>query len=428
MASSSPEETAVRRRREDGDLLFDHEEIYSPGRRLLLRSHKPLPPYGQNSYPLPEGWTSRDMMESDEERALSLTQLVFHPNNAPKTIDENNHPTSLINLEIIRMIGGSPGEEYHPGPQKVLCKVVAPPSTAPIEREHEIPSEGQLLFLKIFDPLFWHNDTDYTGRVTKVTIQADSAFSDEFGAYCRLVEKGLTGFPHIAPQFYGGWTTAVKSIDPSFVNRTRDVAVLATEFIDGIRLKRLFTPAGPKFEVVELHKDAEPSSTFTTHQDARMKIMEKLVAGTISQEYIGVDHCEVFPENVIISMRNKGDSLEEPRAVLVGYGRALVDHLQIRPLKMWENYALKPHPILRCGWPRWKFFAGWIPAAWASPPGKKDHVPLFDQWVILTFGRLDVNEKYAIFPITPEASRPEGLPTTPEAQSQSPSAMPEEQP
>ncbi|KAF4778854.1 hypothetical protein HER10_EVM0011550 [Colletotrichum scovillei] len=411
MASSSPEETAARPLREDGGILFEHESIYSPGRRLLLRSHKPLPPYGSHLYPLPDGWTSRDMMISDEEKAFSLRRLVFHPNNAPKTIDKNNqddHAASM-EVEIIRMIGGSPGEGYRPGPQKLLCKVVASPSpAAPNEREHEIPFEGQLLFLKVFDPLFWHTIIGIPKRLTKVTVQADSAFSDEFGAYNRLFEKELTGFPHVAPQFYGGWTTAVKSICSSFTDCTRDVAVLATEFIDGTSFHHLFSLDGPISEVVELHNSAGSRGSFAADQDGRMKIIEQLLGGTVSQEYTGVDHCEVYPENVIIIMRNKGESLDEPRAVLVGYGRALVDDLRTRPAKMWEYYPLEPHPILRCGWPRWKFFAGWIPAAWASPPGKEDHVPLFNQWVVLTFGRLDVNEKYAAFPTVPQSSLLEG--------------------
>ncbi|KAJ0326453.1 hypothetical protein COL5a_006963 [Colletotrichum fioriniae] len=429
-SSSSSEETAAISLGEDGGILFDHKEIYSPGRRLLLRSHKPLPPYGRHLYPIPDGLTSDDMMLSDEEKKYSLRRLVFDPNNAPKTIDKSNQndPVASIEVEIIRMIGGNAG--YHPGPQKVLCKVVASPSTAPNEREHEVPSEGQLLFLKVFDSLFWHktSDTDIAKRLIKVTIQADSAFSDEFGVYHRLFEKGLTGFPHVAPQFYGGWITAVNSINSSFADRTRDVAVLATEFIDGTSLDQLFTLAGPNSEVVELHNNAESRGAFTTNQDERMKIIEQLLGGTVSQEYIGVDHCEVYPENVIISMRNKGELLEKPRAVLVGYGRALVDGLRTKPAKLWESYPLKPHPILRCGWPRWQFFAGWIPTAWASPPGKADQVPLFNQWVVLTFGRLDVNEKYAAFPTIPQSYRPEGLSTTSEAERQSPSVVPEEQP
>ncbi|KAL0769484.1 hypothetical protein CaCOL14_008792 [Colletotrichum acutatum] len=432
MASSSSEETPAIRLGEDGGILFDHEEIYSPGRRLLLRSHKPLPPYGRHLYPIPDGLTSDDMMLSDEEKAFSLRRLVFHPNNAPKTIDKNNqddHAASM-EVEIIRMIGGSPGEGYHPGPQKLLCKVVASPSpAAPNEREHEAPSEGQLLFLKIFDSLFWHktSDTDTTKRLIKVTIQADSAFSDEFGVYYRLFEKGLTGFPHVAPQFYGGWITAVKSINSSFADRTRDVAVLATEFIDGRSLDHLFSPAGPVSEVVELYINAESRGSFTTDFNTRMDTIKQLMDGTVSQEFIGVDHCELYPQNVIISMRNKGESLEEPRVVLVGYGRALVDHLRARPAKMWEFYSLKPHPYIRCGWLRWKVFAGWIPAEWASPPGKADHVPLLNQWVVQTFGRLEVNEKYQFFPTISQSSRPERLSTGPEAQSQSPSVMPDEQ-
>ncbi|KAL2878907.1 hypothetical protein SGCOL_005875 [Colletotrichum sp. CLE4] len=430
MASPSPEETAATRLGEDGAILLDHQWIYSPGRRLHLQQHKPLPPYGSHLYPIPQTLSSQDMMLSNDEKNYSLRRIVFDPRNAPKTHSMNNQndPSSLIEVEIVRMIGGSPGAEYQPGPQKILCKVVVSPSTLPNKQEHDIPFEGQLLFLKIFDAFFWHKATDITKRAIKLTIQADGAFSDEFGAYDHLYKKKLTGFPNVAPQFYGGWTTAVKTLHPSFANQTRNVAVLATEFIEGTCLDQLFTVAGPNAEVVNLYGDAKPPGAFTTNRDDRMKIIKQLMDGTISQEHIGLDHCEVYPENVIISMRNKGESLEEPWAVLVGYGRALVDHVRTRPAKMWEHFPLKHHPILRCGWPRWKFFAGWIPAAWASPPGKADDVPLLNQWVVLTFGRLDVNEIYTIFPTMPTSPQPEGLSTSPEPERQSVSAVPQGQP
>ncbi|KAK1707750.1 uncharacterized protein BDZ83DRAFT_174930 [Colletotrichum acutatum] len=420
-SSSSSEETAARRRREDMDILPEHEKNYSPGRRLLLRSHKPLPPYGDHHYPLPDGWTSRDLMISDEEKAFSLRRLVFHPNNAPKTIDKNNqddHAASM-EVEIIRMIDGS--AVYHPGPQKVLCKVVASPSAAPNEREHEIPSEGQLLFLKVFDPLFWHKTIDITKRLIKVTIQADSAFSDEFGAYNRLFEKELTGFPHVAPQFYGGWITEVKSINPSFADRTRDVAVLATEFIDGTGLDQLFALDGPKYEVVELYNSAESRDAFTTDLDTRMDTIKQLMDGTMSEEYIGVDHCRFHSSNVIISMRNLGEPLEKPRAVLIGYGQALVDDLRREPADTYKNYPTKPHPFLRFGWQRLESFAGWIPAHWKGPNINRPR--LLDQWVVQTFGPLTPNEEYTFLASDDLELEPES-----ELEGTSTSALPEEQP
>ncbi|GKT52251.1 uncharacterized protein ColSpa_12432 [Colletotrichum spaethianum] len=87
--------------------------------------------------------------------------------------------------------------------EKVLCRVVDAPTTSPSKQKQEIPTKGQLLFLKFFDALFWHKVVDITKRRFKVTIQADSAFSDEFGAYHFLYECGRTEFSNIAPEFYG---------------------------------------------------------------------------------------------------------------------------------------------------------------------------------------------------------------------------------
>ncbi|KAK1635379.1 hypothetical protein BDP81DRAFT_395823 [Colletotrichum phormii] len=410
MASPSPEETAATRLGEDGGILLDHEEIYSPGRRLHLQPHKPLPPYGSHLYPLPSGWEPEDMTQSDDEKDFSLRRLVFHPNNAPKTINKNNQNDPDASIEI-------------------LCKVVVSPSTPPNKQEHEIPSEGQLLLLKIFDALFWYKTVDITKRLIKVTAQADSAFSDECGAYDHLYKKELTGFPNIAPQFYGGWDHRGQD--------TRNVAVLATEFIDGLCLDQLFTIAGPTFEV-ELYKDAEPRGAFTTDLDVRMEIIKQLMDGTMTQEYNGVYHGRLRSKNVIMAMRNKGEPLKNPRAVLIGYGQALVDDLRREPVEMWEKYPTKPHSIIRFGWKRLESFAGWIPMEWASPNPKRPR--LLWQWMIHTFGHLTRNATYTAFMLEDLRSVPTQTEGTsigpssehqlvrPEPERQSPSAVPQGQP
>ncbi|WYZ35082.1 hypothetical protein EsH8_I_001358 [Colletotrichum jinshuiense] len=402
MSFSSSEDTNVSSFVEDRDNLLDRKEVYSEGRRLRLSPHKPLPPYGSHLYPLPKGLKATEMMPSAEEKVCSLTRLVFDPRNAPLNLDENNQhdKDAEMEVEILRIIGDKPGSGYNPGPQKVLCRVVVAPSTSPSNQKQEIPIKGQLLFLKIFDALFWHKVVDVTKRQFKVTIQADSAFSDEFGAYHFLYECGCTGFPDIAPEFYGGWTTKVASVNSIFANRFRHVAVLAIEYVDGVCLQDLFLPTGPIPKIVKLYMDSSAPASFNTDQDQRMKIIAKLMDGTVTQELLGLDHCEFHPKNVIVSMRNQGQPLEEPRAVLVGYGRALVDDLRTEPAKFWKHFPTKHHPIIRFGWHRLDPFKGWIPLAWRGPAHDVDDAPLLDKWMVETFGPLTDNPEYTTF--TPE--------------------------
>ncbi|GKT79612.1 hypothetical protein ColTof4_12035 [Colletotrichum tofieldiae] len=339
-------------------------------------------------------------MPSEEEKAYSFTRLVFDPRNAPLNANENNQydEDAEMDVEILRIIGGNSGSGYNPGPQGL--------------QEHEVPIKGQLLFLKIFDALFWHKVVDITKRRLKVTIQADSAFSDEFGAYHFLYKCRRTGFANITPEFYGGWTTKVTSVNSIFANQFRHVAVLAIEYVDGVCLQDLFLPTGLIPKIVNLYTDSSAPASFNTYQDQRMKIIAKLMDGTVTQEFLGLDHCELHPKNVIVSMRNLGQPLEEPRAVLVGYGRALVDELRTEPARFWKHFPTKHHPVIRFGWHRLEPFKGWIPLAWRGPAHDIDDAPLLDKWMVETFGPLTDNPEYTTFvPETlPTGAVPEGQP------------------
>ncbi|KAK6224418.1 hypothetical protein QIS74_02745 [Colletotrichum tabaci] len=145
-------------------------------------------------------------------------------------------------------------------------------------------------------------------------------------------------------------------------------------------------------------------ANFDTDQDQRMKIIAKLMDGTVTQEFLGLDHCEFHPKNVIASMRNLGQPLEEPRAVLVGYGRALVDDLRSEPARFWKHFPTKHHPVIRFGWQRLNPFKVWISLAWRSPEHDIDDAPVLDKWMVETFGPLTDNTEYTTFV-------PETLPT-----------------
>ncbi|KAF6826897.1 hypothetical protein CMUS01_09244 [Colletotrichum musicola] len=397
---SSPENTHTEPQAEDTCILLDHKSHYFRGSRLILSPHKPVRPYGMCFYPSSECLTPTDMILSEAEQTMSLSRLVFEPTNSPLMFDKNATygKEAEMEVEILEMIGGGPGSHYTPGKQKLLCRVLVAPATSPNEHEQETPSQGQLLFLKVFDALFWYKEIDITQRDVKVTVLADSAFSDEYAAYHYLYECGRTGFPDLAPEFYGGWTAKVTSVHPAFENDSRKVAVLALEYVDGVCLQdRFLPPHAPALNTIKLYKDSSAPASFGTDQEQRMKLVAQLMDGTLTQEFLGLDHCGLHPKNVIVSMRNLGQQLEEPRAVLVDYSQAVFDHLRTQPVKLWQHFPTKPHPIMRFGWHRLDPFRGWIPSEWRGPEHDIDDTPLLDQWMVLRFGPLTGNDEYTVF-------------------------------
>ncbi|KAK2035471.1 hypothetical protein LX32DRAFT_723663 [Colletotrichum zoysiae] len=408
---------------EDAAIFQDHKQLYGPSKlirkRLRLRPHKPLPPHGSNLYPFPPGVTGKDLMLSEEQKNQSITRLVFDPENQPKSGESFQHDESFeMEVEILELIGGTPGTGYKPGPQKLVCQVLEAPSASPWDKEHKRPAKGQYLFLKVYDALMWHKVVDVTKRLLKVTFQADSAFSDEFGAYHFLYKRNLTGFNRdqfertdfspIAPQFYGGWIAQVATVNEEFKDKYRQVAVLALENVNGVRMQELFSRSGPDKVVELIARDKKPAS-FEADLDERLEIMAQLMHGTVTEEKAGLDHCNLHPRNVIITMETKG---AKPRAVLVGYGNAIIDELRQEPSRTWEYFPKPPHPILRFGWPRLDRFAGWFPLEWRGPDDYPDRCPLTLKWQVERFGGLVDNPDYTVFadPAPVETTPDEELP------------------
>ncbi|KAK1994759.1 hypothetical protein LX36DRAFT_713650 [Colletotrichum falcatum] len=104
--------------------------------------------------------------QAAEEKAYSLNELVFDPRNRPRTSENSPHDENAeMEAEILQMIGGSPGSGHKPGPRKLLCSVVTKePSASPGRQDHTAPFKGRLLFLKVYDTLFWHRPVDFTKR------------------------------------------------------------------------------------------------------------------------------------------------------------------------------------------------------------------------------------------------------------------------
>lgn len=91
------------------------------------------------------------------------------------------------------------------------------------------------LVAKAFDCEYynWPNTSGYGDRA------AERAFSREFAAYKFYYENSKTGYPHVMPQFHGGWVVKIENRYRKNVKHDDDhpkfryVCLLLIEFIEG---------------------------------------------------------------------------------------------------------------------------------------------------------------------------------------------------
>ncbi|KAJ0307311.1 hypothetical protein Brms1b_009992 [Colletotrichum noveboracense] len=382
----------------DSDVYEDHAELYHSGKRLILTPHKSPAPFGSSFYPDPPNLTSKQMTPTDEEKSFSRSQLVFSESNGPLDFDETkqNDKSSQVHLEILDMVDGGYGAQYTPEPQKVLCKVVQTASATSGDYGKKALALGQLVLLKLYDPLFRHLKVPLLESYFKVTVRAYKAQSVEVGAYSHLFRAGLTGFPHLAPQFHGCWTIAVRSTDPDYAGQVRHVVALAMEYVEGRCLSELFKPSGPTRDRVRsnLSNLDEPPTYISTDEDTRLSVMAKLMDGLMSKEFSHVNQGDLHPDNLIISLKDGQTTLEQPRIVQVSYRRAALTTLAKVPFKIYRYFATKPHPFIRFSMHRLLPFVGWLPPSWQGPKNDPNKPIFLDRWLAFTFGPFTNNPTY----------------------------------
>ncbi|KAK1730043.1 uncharacterized protein BDZ83DRAFT_747680 [Colletotrichum acutatum] len=158
---------------------------YGPGKKLTLFPHSPPDPHGRSTY-------------------------------------KHNDPANNLGVEIIeRLSNGSDGDN-----QVLLVRVFHKPVT---DLKFTVPDTQEIVVVKIFDPLF--NPEDAEEGPWKVASRADMKLSREAGAYKELHKNNLTGYPRLAPQYCGCWTTRLMSYSPDFEGVTRHVGLVLLEYI-----------------------------------------------------------------------------------------------------------------------------------------------------------------------------------------------------
>ncbi|KAJ0162284.1 hypothetical protein CTA2_4803 [Colletotrichum tanaceti] len=377
-----PDEAIVRR---------DHATLYSRGQTLSLTTHKVPKPWGWQYYPMPPGLASEETGLSEEDKDLSLVQMVFQDKNQPHNLNRQiqRDESKKMKVEILDVILGNDREGYTPGTQKLKCKVLQVPSNTTWAHEQHTPALDSVIFIKAFDPMFYPRFVDAIEMNWKVTARADMALSNEAGSYAFLHKHGLTGAPHIAPQWFGCWTLEVETTDPAHQGRTRHVGAIALEFVDGICLGKLF-------ETDELGhyptRDDDVKTLIQVDETTRLGTIEDLLANIVVQYKIGVNHIHIHPENVIVSFRRGSEVLERPRVSLVGYTDSVVGPLRQPPRNMFAKYPRPIHPWFRFDYSRLEpfFDCHWLPRHWQDD----DDCLRLDQWLVDTFGPFENNDKY----------------------------------
>ncbi|KAI3550096.1 hypothetical protein CABS01_10545 [Colletotrichum abscissum] len=360
---------------------------YQATTQLTLFPHSPPDPYGHNIYKFPEGLREKSIL-SEREAGMSKTARCFDDENQPYLLntDQHDNPDNSLRIEVVRVLSGGHGR----GNQVVLVKILHMPSCDP---KFPLPDKEELAVAKIFDPLFYSTSFPEDLPFWKDTSRADMRLSREAGAYKELHEKDLTGYPHLAPQYYGCWTTCLTSYSPDCEGKTRHVGLVLLEYIEGSSIQAICRHDDDDVLVPPTQRTyLVPNGPDSIHFDLekRLDILAQLIEGTIKQIYKGVWHDYVEPENVLISMRNKSTLLETQRVCLISYDICMIDSKLRDPVDRWSRFPHPPHPTKCFDLDRFHSFGGWWPLDWENGKGDEH----FENWLLERFGEHD-SDRYS---------------------------------
>ncbi|KAK6213796.1 hypothetical protein QIS74_09798 [Colletotrichum tabaci] len=379
-------------------LSSDHEKLYSPGQTLSLTPHRAPKPWGWKYYSMPPDLKDEDTAQSEDDKKLTRLAMVFQEGNQPHRLDRQiqKDESKKMKVEVLELFGIDRFGEYTPGTQKLKCKVLQVPSDS--SDDHQNSAVDDIIFIKVFDPMFFPRNVSAIDIEWKVTARADMALSNEVGAYEFLYKHGLTGSPHVAPQWLGCWTAEVQTTDLEYGGRTRHVGVIALEYIDGICLQKLLrtNEDGEHYYIGDrLRLDDDVKTLKQLDQATRFGVIEDLLADVVVQYKAGVNHPCIFPENVIVSFRRGSEELERPRVSLVGYKDSVIGPLRQPPRNFWAKYPRPIHPWFRFSYKRLRLFflCRWFPSDWQ--PDDNERCRPLGVWLVDTFGPFANNDKYS---------------------------------
>ncbi|OHE99355.1 hypothetical protein CORC01_05396 [Colletotrichum orchidophilum] len=202
----------------DGDeekIRHLHAELkrYKPKETLTLCPRNPGIPYGLPEY-------------GEETRPESNEWLL--PNFDP-TIDQPDHEAQV---EVISYLKG----DIHRDALVLLCNITKAPSIRHGAHHPLVP--GRKFVLKVYNPTF------YLSARTPSEL-ANQSLSREANAYEYFYNQGMTGHPHMVPQYYGSWALKFDVSEPSRGSRSpktrrwRCAGAILIEHIQGLSLEHM---------------------------------------------------------------------------------------------------------------------------------------------------------------------------------------------
>ncbi|KAF0316819.1 hypothetical protein GQ607_015947 [Colletotrichum asianum] len=347
-------------------------ERFDPGEELVLAPYPLSDPCGIGF--------------KDEGRAPS----DFDPSQADGKLIEEANPATRARLKVL------------------LCRVEHAPTAFEIDNGHAHHlSEANLVIVRTFTskPLYrWVRD-GYRSH--------DNAFGElhsEAAVYQHLHDNDLTGYPHLAPQYYGTWVFEKEQKGQKACARDRYTGLIVMEYIDGVSIEQLGTRDWDRDKYGPLKLSTTPIALYRNSDrillmdtESRLRIFKTLLDGVVRKLHAGVyvNRLNLTPSKILLSFRNNGRELEEPRVVSVDYhmdtvwSRTKEGRESGKPM-IAQQLDRPPHPAL-CFPDRSCIddFHGWFPREW----GHRGSDQLWE-WLVSEsgFGPLDGNEKYSNLP------------------------------
>ncbi|KAF4912423.1 hypothetical protein CGCVW01_v011133 [Colletotrichum viniferum] len=357
-------------------------ERFDPGEELVLTPYPLCDPCGIGF--------------KDEGR----TPCDFDPSLADGKLIETANPATKARLLIKKRLYS----ESAKGQKVLLCSVEQAPTAFEMKNGHARHlSEANLVIVKTFCPTAliglpgdqYSHDNQFSELKTEATV------------YQHLYDNNLTGYPHLAPQYYGAWVFPNEDQSENVFARDKYTALIVMEYVDGVSVEELGTrdmsddcvgPLELSTSPVAVHRDSHKMLQMDVQ--SRLDLFKILLDGVVRKLHAGVvvDTSHLRPDRTLISFRNNGTELDQPRLVTIGYNHDAVYSLTKpgrssgEPMPA-QQLVRPPHPALY--FPNADsvlHFWGWIPEEWS-----RDNPNQFHDWLVSEsgFGPLNDHEKYS---------------------------------
>ncbi|KAF9872819.1 hypothetical protein CkaCkLH20_09682 [Colletotrichum karsti] len=342
---------------------------YLPGKLLKLYPYTPADPHGSNDYP-----------ENDLPVDLQPGWV------------RGFDPTNVFDPDIVLKVDQQLATGYDRQSQVTLCSFVKTPSQH--DDDKHAPRRGKAyptqVVAKSFDAALY---SDFYG--ISHDQRADSDLSIEHAAYNHMYGRGLTGYPHLTPEYYGTYVAVFDlGVDYSGRRRYRCSGVVLMQYIPGISVENLCNrPNGTELAPPRMHpfKGASDDREVFLDDDFRKDVIRQFLDGAVRMLHVGIEHDSAEPRNLFVTMMNDDEDLDAPWVVIIDYtltqvlrftkeGREDPDD----PVQGIEKLPLPPHP-----WERFSFtalgkFVGWYPFSryYNLRTNKYEEKPIFAKEIV----------------------------------------------